>query len=166
MKRKLLLKVMILCALAWGGFATMKMLDSAAGVIENTVGMVESTITMYQIGMYLTIEYSNSKSLPGNVKELVALIRRQEQAAGRDVSEDMGKDPWGQYFRLAPAEKAKKGVCIASAGPDNAWDTDDDLSFFQSLAEFGGDSKKLLPDKEKRRERKGGPSEKYRLRIR
>lgn len=76
-------------------------------------------------------EFAHEGTLPaGNFPDFLRANLRTR--AGGD-KRDVARDAWGTEYQLAVKQD---GFEVRSAGPDKRWQTDDDLSHFQSLQGF------------------------------
>ncbi len=129
---KVIIKVAMLLSIVFVFWANIEVLDSAAGAISKTNNEVTIKLEMQQMAALVKQDYIDTEELPARPGEL---WRDAMKAADAAVTEDTGKDKWGNEYRLLPSEK---GFYIISAGPDGDLRTkEDNVSFHQSLIDVG-----------------------------
>ncbi len=106
------------------------------GVVGKVQGAATSGVEMQGIAEGLAQDFVESKDLPienfgGWLKENLS------KKGGKETTRDKSKDPWGNDYRLT-VDAPKNGFSVLSAGPDRAWKTEDDLTYFYSLTSVDG----------------------------
>lgn len=130
--KKRSLKIMMLFAFLWVIYANAQMLGHAADLVSKTYSDLGVKMEMRKIAMCIRMEYLDTGKVP---TDPVAVFRQHLLAADMAAGPDTGKDPWGTFYRLAPAAD---GFYLGSAGPDRNWTTkQDNVVFHQSLRDVG-----------------------------
>ena len=75
-------------------------------------------LQMGRFDQALLLHYQSRRKFP---RDITAFARR---SFGEQHDGDPAKDPWGEWFRF---EAQKEGYSLASSGPDQTWDTPDDV---------------------------------------
>jgi hypothetical protein len=106
------------------------------GVVGKVQGAATSGVEMQGIAEALARDFVEDKDLPienfgGWLKENLS------KKGGKETTRDKSKDPWGNAYRLT-VDAPKNGFSVLSAGPDRAWKTEDDLTYFYSLTSLDG----------------------------
>ncbi len=130
-RKKIVIRLALLSSFAWVIWANMDMLGRSAEALRNGSREIKLKLLMQQMAQCIKIDYIDSRTLPRNPAQPYREAMAAEQ---RSVEPDVGKDPWGRWFRLVPSER---GFYIVSSGPDRKFRTKDDVRFHQVLTDVG-----------------------------
>lgn len=129
-----ILQMMVVSAIIGAGYANMDVVKSTLGVVEQVQIDTTGKIEIKNIGRSILMYYISNDEVP-KPEEFSEWLRENmitvQEGTGRDPAEDV----WGTPFKLVI--KRKKGVKITSAGPDTLFDTEDDITHFQTLEQYG-----------------------------
>ncbi|MEW6303793.1 MAG: SEL1-like repeat protein [Verrucomicrobiota bacterium] len=104
------------------------------GVKKNfdVVGKVQaaatSNVELEAIADAVSMEFLESEKLP--LQNFSAFLKEHMMEGKGQSKRDLSADMWGTPYAIA---RLKDGFEIRSAGPDKAWETDDDLKHFRTL---------------------------------
>jgi len=130
-----LLKLLPLAAAAGVAVMNADALKKNLNVIGKVQVAATSGVEMQGIAEAVAQDFLDTKDLP--VEDFGAFLKENMREKGGRETRDKSKDPWGTEYRLV-VDVPKNGFSVLSAGPDKAWQTDDDLNYFYSLTGIEG----------------------------
>lgn len=130
-----LLKLLPLAAAAGVAVMNADALKKNLNVIGKVQVAATSGVEMQGIAEAVAQDFLDTKDLP--VEDFGAFLKENMREKGGRETRDKSKDPWGTGYRLV-VDVPKNGFSVLSAGPDKAWQTDDDLNYFYSLTGIEG----------------------------